>query len=82
LSVAGSAERKGVNTHGSNKESSEETGKEDRKEEIVSLPKHTPFLGWRRNSPAFFLRSSQRYETLFRGKKASTNYNVLKYRLF
>jgi hypothetical protein len=45
LSVAGSAERKGVNTHGSNKESSEETGKEDRKEEIVSLPKHTPFFG-------------------------------------
>jgi len=43
LSVAGSAERKGVNTHGSNKESSEETGKEDRKEEIVSHPKHTPF---------------------------------------
>jgi hypothetical protein len=30
-----------VNTHGSNKESSEETSKEDRKEEIVSLPKHT-----------------------------------------
>jgi hypothetical protein len=51
--------RKGVNFNGSNKESSEETGKEDRKKEIVSIYTHTHFFGWRRNSPAFFLRSSK-----------------------
>jgi hypothetical protein len=42
-----------------NKEGSQESTEEDRKEEIGSpLYAGTHFLGWRRHSPAFFLRSS------------------------
>jgi hypothetical protein len=62
ISSTGSADRKGVNYNGSNQESSEEAGKEDRKEEIVSTSMHThTFFGWRRNSSSLlfvFLRSS------------------------
>jgi len=50
----------------SNEENSEE---EDRKEEIsFPLYVHTHFLGWRSNSPAFFLRSSFISKTRFYGK--------------
>jgi hypothetical protein len=56
-----------VNTNGSYKESSEETSKEDRKEEIVSLPKHTPFwAGGEILQPSFC--GLPRYKTLFCGK--------------
>jgi len=48
-----------VNYNGSNQESSEEAGKEDRKEEIVFPYTYTHiFLAGGEILPAFFLRSS------------------------